>query len=109
MQNGGSLELWADYLPADSQILGIDIASKVHTSYFAFHGSGFRNPASSIESLKDLVDVINADHIQTEADRDRLSMRRLNATIRRVAFYDSVCVVEKLPVEKARPYRRVCG
>ena len=180
VQNGGSLELWSDYLPAGSRIVGIDIDPRVgdltfanpnvsvivhdatdgeglrpilgnstfdvivddgshicsdviatfefgfdylapggkfiiedlHTSYYPSHEGGFREPRSSIEWLKSVVDALNADHILPEAnvpDRELSALRKLNALVGRIAFYDSVAVVEKLPVEKVRPYRRLCG
>jgi SAM-dependent methyltransferase len=180
VQNGGSLELWSEILPAGSRVVGVDcdpnvgalrfenpnisviiqdatdaeamrpvlgetlfdlivddgshvcrdvitafnlyfeylapggkfVIEDLHTSYFPQHGGGLRDPASSVEWLKRLIDVLNFDHIQPNeklSDLERLCMRRLNAQIGRVSFYDSVAVIEKLPVEKARPYRRVCS
>jgi SAM-dependent methyltransferase len=180
VQNGGSLELWSDYLPPGSQIVGIDIDSRVgelkfgnpnisvfahdvtdaqglrailgnstfdviiddgshissdviktfefcfdylapggkfiiedlHASYYPSHGGGFRKPGSSIEWLKSVVDALNADHIEPGADmpeQERLLLKRLNTLISRVTFYDSVAIIEKLRVEKTRPYRRILG
>ena len=150
VQNGGSLELWSDYLPPGSQIVGIDIDSRVgelkfgnpnisvivhdvtdteglrtilgnstfdiiiddgshissdvirtfeyyfdylapggkfiiedlHASYYRSHGGGFREPGSSIEWLKSVVDALNADHIEPGADmpdQERFLLKRLNA------------------------------
>ena len=180
VQNGGSLELWSEFLPPGSEVVGIDCDNKVgsltfnnpdisifvqdatnadamrpllgdslfdiilddgshicseviatfrlyfdyltpggkfliedlHTSYYPSHGGGYRDPVASIEWLKTLVDVLNLDHVQPHEhipEQERLSMQRLNAQIGRVSFYDSIAVIEKLPVEKTRPYRRVFG
>jgi SAM-dependent methyltransferase len=180
VQNGGSLELWSDYLPPGSQIVGIDVDSRVgklgfanpnisvmvqdvtdaeglrtilgnstfdviiddgshicsevirtfeycfdylapggkfiiedlHASYYPSHGGGFRKPGSSIEWLKSAVDALNADYIEPAADisdQERLLLKRLNTLVSRVTFYDSIAVVEKLRVEKVRPYRRILG
>jgi hypothetical protein len=180
VQNGGSLELWSDYLPPGSQIVGIDIDSRVgelsfanpnisvivhdvtdteglrtilgnstfdiiiddgshissdvirtfeyffdylapcgkfiiedlHASYYRSHGGGFREPGSAIEWLKSVVDALNADYIEPSADmpdQERFRLKRLNTLISRVTFYDSVAIIEKLRVEKTRPYRRILG
>lgn len=50
VQNGGSLELWAEYLPAGSRIIGIDVDPAVANLIFA-------NPAIEIHIL----DAANAD------------------------------------------------
>jgi SAM-dependent methyltransferase len=180
VQNGGSLELWSDYLPPGSQIVGIDVDSRVgelsfanpnisvivhdaadaeglrttlgnstfdiiiddgshissdvirtfeycfdylapggkfiiedlHTSYYPSHGGGFRTPGSSIEWLKSVVDALNDDHIEPSAnmpEQERFRLKRLNTLISRITFYDSVAIIEKLRVEKTRPYRRILG
>lgn len=177
VQNGGSLELWDDYLPAGSTIVGIDIDPKVaslefgsrrirveivdvmdveglekvlagstfdaiiddgshrcsdvsatfarlfdhladgglyviedlHCSYYAGFGGGFEKTGSSIEYLKHLIDCLNNDHI-ADGDVDpsrRPQMAYWNSRIARIAFYDSLAVVEKLGSRKLHPYRRV--
>lgn len=86
------------------------IIEDLHCSYFPAYGGGFRARQSSIEWLKRLIDVLNADHI-AESDRvsttDQELIASLGTSLARIAFYDSVAVVEKLPAEKNRPYRRV--
>jgi uncharacterized small protein (DUF1192 family) len=85
------------------------IIEDLHCSYFPSHGGSLRGPGSAIEHFKGLVDALNADHL-TPADAagdgaDRL--RDYNRTLARVAFFESVTVVEKLAHEKVRPYRRL--
>jgi SAM-dependent methyltransferase len=178
VQNGGSLELWAKYLPAGSSIVGMDIDEKcadipfgdnvrvvigdasdravldrllgdqrfdvivddgshrsqdviatfcacfprlepggiyivedLHCSYFASHGGGLRKPDTSIEWFKSLVDGLNTDHFRGDAgvisSEEMTRLEKLNRDIVRIAFYDSLAVVEKLARPKAEPYRRV--
>lgn len=178
VQNGGSLEIWNELLPAGSTIIGLDIDSRcaeltfnspnievviadasdpkaldevlgdrrfdiilddgshrsdhviasfiacfprladgglyivedLHTSYWPEFGGGYRAPTSSIEWLKALVDAEHADYIRV-ADADSEPkidfLRNMNKHVRRVAFYDSVCVVEKYASPKQQPHKRV--
>ncbi len=177
VQNGGSLELWADYLPANSTIIGVDIDPRIgdlkfdkpgitalvadatdpaaidralgdarfdiiiddgshlcsdvcatfellfprlepggrfiiedlHCSYYPSHGGALRGPGSSIEFLKRLVDALNADHLPDGAApvEEVDGLRAYNKSLARISFFDSVAVVEKLPREKERHYRRI--
>jgi GT2 family glycosyltransferase/SAM-dependent methyltransferase len=177
VQNGGSLELWSKYLPAGSEIVGIDIDPKVgsltfegsirayvgdgtdraqvakllgsamfdviiddgshtssdivaafrslfdrlafggkfivedlHASYWPSFGGGLRVGSAAIEYLKGLVDALNADHLAQAvplSDDDMAELRRFAPSLARVAFYDSVAVIEKLATEKTAPYRRM--
>ena len=177
VQNGGSLQLWAKYLPQGSQIIGIDIDGKcaelsfdesvrvligdacdgkfieenltgasfdviiddgshraadvikaftllfpklaaagkyfiedLQASYRNAYGGGFRDPESSVEWLKRLVDAIHLDHIDEKAalgPQERRLLKRLNEQIERLAFYDSLAVVEKYARKKRRRFARV--
>lgn len=177
VQNGGSLELWTEYLPSDSYVTGIDINHDVvqlafasprtralafdatnlkavdahlgdevfdiiiddgshtsvdiiaafdiyfdrlkpggiyivedlHCSYIVEYGGGYRRKGTSIEWFKELADVVNCNHIrEDEIDKENLySHRLLMRSVASVSFYDSVCVIEKLKLEKSRPYRRL--
>ncbi len=176
VQNGGSLELWGEYLPEGSTITGLDIDPKVsdlvfasdavqayvadgtdpeavqgvlggrafdiiiddgshtssdikaafkalfgrlkagglyiiedlHCSYYPSHEGGFRQPQTSIEWLKRLVEAVNFDHL--DADTVEASelhwLADMNRSVASVSFYDSVAVVEKFSAEKNRPFRR---
>ncbi|WP_187274865.1 MULTISPECIES: glycosyltransferase [unclassified Methylobacterium] len=174
VQNGGSLEFWAEILPHGSTVIGLDIDPKIadlafdvdgvrafvvdatqsnaveavlgaqsfdividdgshrssdivaafnilfprvrpggvyciedlHCSYDPAFEGGLRRPDSSIEWLKGLVDAVNADHVAGVESEERRQMMRDNRAIASVTFYDSVAVIEKLSVEKSRPYRR---
>jgi lipopolysaccharide biosynthesis protein len=80
----------------------------IHCSYWTSYGGGWRKPHASIEWLKGLVDDLNADHFRAE----RLGTaspwtRTINRDVARVAFYDSLAVVEKLRAPKHAPYRRL--
>ena len=87
---------------------GVFLIEDLHASYWAGFGGGFQADGAAIEWLKRLVDALHADHFEAtvpEAVRAPLAAR--NRDIARVAFYDSVAVVEKLPAPKTAPYRRV--
>lgn len=176
-QNGGSLELWSQYLPKGSTVTGLDVEEAVgrlkfsndailahvvdatdklsleeilsdrqfdiiiddgshrssdiirsfdllfrrlkpsglyiiedlHCSYHPIYEGAFRAPGTSIEALKNLIDAVNADHVREEdVSAAQLGwLRDLNRSLARITFYDSVAVIEKLPFEKARSYRRI--
>ncbi|WP_051044853.1 class I SAM-dependent methyltransferase [Methylobacterium sp. B1] len=62
VQNGGSLELWGDYLPAGSRIIGIDIDPKVGELTFA-------NPLISAH-VQDATDAAGIDDLLQHQDFD---------------------------------------
>ncbi|MBU6529101.1 class I SAM-dependent methyltransferase (plasmid) [Methylocystis sp. MJC1] len=177
VQNGGSLELWARYLPSGSTITGVDISPAVsslvfqddridvivadatkyeilerelgdrlfdviiddgshissdiistfsilfdrlkpggvyiiedlHCSYVPEFEGGYRREGSAIEWLKQLVDVVNCDHILPSevATQVLWSYRHLSRSVASVSFYNSVCVIEKFKTEKDRPFCRL--
>lgn len=70
--------------------VGIYMIEDLHTAYWEEFGGGYRRSGSIIETIKNLVDELNADHARgaikpTEFTRSTLSMH----------LYDSVCVFEK--------------
>lgn len=87
---------------------GIYIVEDLHTSYWPEFGGGFRDPQSSIEWLKSLVDAEHADYFRGAVDiNDAGFLSDMNKYVRRVAFYDSVCVIEKYARPKEQPHKRV--
>ena len=87
------------------------VIEDLHCSYDPTYGGGLRAAGSSIEHLKHLIDCLHCDYLAADAveraEFDRLS--RYNRSLARITFYDSIAVVEKLPSEKVRPYRRMLG
>jgi SAM-dependent methyltransferase len=85
------------------------IVEDLHCSYYPGHGGGLKSAESSIEHLKSLIDSLHADHLQpgesNPTERDKLS--QYNRWVARVAFYDSIAIIEKLPSAKTSPYRRM--
>jgi hypothetical protein len=71
---------------------GLYVVEDSHTSYWPGFGGGFRNPASMIESAKDLVDRMHSWY--TDED-DRFPLHPAASQVGSVQFYDSVIVVEK--------------
>lgn len=179
VQNGGSLELWAKFLPEGSTVFGVDIHPDVgnlvftqpgitasvadatnpdqiarllgnqsfdiiiddgshvcgqvvasfgilfphlalggkyfvedlHCSYFPAYQGGYKAPQSSIEWLKHLIDTVNADHFDPAAipPASQAIVATFRDKIARIAFYDSVAVVQRLGADKSRSYRRMVG
>ena len=175
VQNGGSLELWEQYLPEGSQIVGIDvdpntagltftgairvhiadvtdptavaaalgdavfdiiiddgshrsadiiatfrilferlalggkfIIEDLHASYWPSFGGGLRTQSSAIDFFKGLVDALNVDHLQQAAPHEIVAeLQEFAPHLARIAFYDSVVIVDKLTHGKTAPYRRV--
>jgi cellulose synthase/poly-beta-1,6-N-acetylglucosamine synthase-like glycosyltransferase/glycosyltransferase involved in cell wall biosynthesis len=91
---------------------GLYVIEDLHCSYFTSHGGGFRRPDAVMEWLKNLTDSLNADHFQNDAAATAAAselhrLRVWGSQIARIAFFDSVTVVEKLAARKLKPYRRV--
>jgi len=91
---------------------GVYIVEDMHASYFASHGGGFRNPGTSMEWFKGLLDVLNVDHFQSNVTEklDTFTLQRmqdLGGQIACVTFFDSIVLIKKLAHEKHAPYRRI--
>ena len=89
---------------------GIYIVEDLHTSYWPAFGGGFRAEGSSIEWAKDLIDAVNADHIEDTLKlrrEDLAQLRAFNTQIARIAFFDSMLVVQKYAAPKHRPFARL--
>ncbi len=89
---------------------GIYVVEDLHTSYWPAFGGGFRAEGSSIEWAKGLIDAINADHLEDTSDlrsEELAQLRAFNTQIARMAFFDSVLVVQKYAAPKHRPFARL--
>ena len=89
---------------------GIYIVEDLHTSYWPAYGGGFRAEGSSIEWAKNFVDAINVDHIESTSELPDDELARLhafNTEIARIAFYDSLFVLQKHLSAKQRPFARL--
>lgn len=69
---------------------GIYMVEDLHTCYWDEYGGGYRRAGTFMETIKDLIDQLNADHARgmiapSDFTRNTLSMH----------LYDSVCVFEK--------------
>jgi SAM-dependent methyltransferase len=87
------------------------VIEDLHCSYNPNYGGGLRSPGSSIEHLKHLVDCLHCDYLAADAvdPAELAQLSTYNRSLARITFYDSIAVVEKLPSEKVRPYRRILG
>ena len=89
---------------------GIYVVEDLHCGYWPAYGGGFRAEGSSIGWAKNLVDAINADHFESTSEprgEELAQLRALNTEIARIAFYDSVLVVQKHVAPKHRPFARL--
>lgn len=89
---------------------GVYIVEDMHASYWAAYGGGFRVEGAPIEWAKDLVDALNVDHFEDNIDlpQDELArLQALNAQIARLAFFDSMLVIQKHASVKNRPFARM--
>jgi SAM-dependent methyltransferase len=87
------------------------VIEDLHCSYHPNYGGGLRSAGSSIEYLKHLVDSLHCDYLAADAvdPAEFAGLTTYNRSLARITFYDSIAVVEKLPTEKVRPYRRILG
>jgi GT2 family glycosyltransferase len=84
------------------------IVEDLHTSYFPDYGGGFRGSGTAIEFFKRLIEGLNLDHLgQALPEAERALLARVNHEICAISFYDSVVVLEKLPVAREAPFARV--
>jgi polyhydroxyalkanoate synthesis regulator phasin len=174
VQNGGSLQIWSELLPAGSEVVGIDvdpacaklrfpehvtvligdgadpgflaaalgdgafdvviddgshrspdiiasfewlfprlrpsgkyIIEDLHAAYWPEFGGGFRAPDSAIEYLKRFVDAPHIGHLRDPDSALAADLAPLGRWISRIAFSDSIAVVEKLAAEKSAPFQRM--
>ena len=75
---------------------GVYLCEDTHTSYMPMFGGGYRQPHTFIETVKPLIDRLNAFHSQ---DRSQLAPDDFTSTTDSLHFYDSVLVIEKKPRE----------
>jgi hypothetical protein len=80
-----------NYLYPKMRPNSVYMVEDLHTAYWANFGGGLGSPASFIETSKNLIDELNADHVRNnellpnDFTRSTLSMH----------FYDSIIVFEK--------------
>lgn len=89
---------------------GLYVVEDLHCSYNPDFGGGFRKPDAAIEWFKRLVEAVNFDHIGEQESLtvgEARHLHRLNRSVARLAFYDSMVVVERLARPKMHPYRRI--
>jgi len=76
---------------------GVYLIEDMHTAYWSKFEGGLRNPSSSIEFIKKLIDYVNIDHFR-EPDMQQLYgplKKSLKEQLISCSFYDSICVLEK--------------
>lgn len=71
---------------------GVYLCEDTHTSYDPVFGGGLRKPNTFIETVKSLVDRLNAFH---SVDHSQLEPDDFTRTTDSMHFYDSVVVIEK--------------
>lgn len=69
---------------------GVYLVEDLHTAYWPEYGGGLRTPGTFIETAKDLIDELNADHT-----RGALAPSDFTHTTQSMCFYDSVIVFER--------------
>ncbi len=71
---------------------GVYLCEDTHSSYLREYGGGYRRPDTFMESVKPLVDRLNAYYSQ---DPSRFAPDEFTRTTDSMHFYDSVLVIEK--------------
>jgi len=71
---------------------GVYLCEDTHTSYMPMFGGGYRQPHTFIETVKPLIDRLNAFHSE---DHSQLAPDDFTRTTDSMHFYDSVLVIEK--------------
>jgi len=78
------------YLYPKMSSSGLYLVEDLHTAYWDEFGGGLKRPGSFIETIKNLIDELNADH-----SRGELSPTDFTRATLSMHLYDSVCVFEK--------------
>ena len=79
---------------------GVYLCEDTHTSYMPMFGGGYRQPQTFIETVKPLIDRLNAFH---SPDQSQLAPDDFTRTTDSLHFYDSVLVIEKRAREAPEP------
>jgi hypothetical protein len=82
---------------------GVYLCEDLHTSYWASHGGGYRQPGTFVESSKALIDQLNAWHSR---EPERLQVNDFTRSAWSLHYYDSVLVIEKRPMRPPQSSRR---
>lgn len=83
---------------------GVYLCEDIHTSYMPQFGGGYRQPQTFIETVKPLIDRLNAFH---SIDPSQSVPDEFTRTTDSMHFYDSVVVIEKKP--RAPPSEMIYG
>jgi hypothetical protein len=83
---------------------GIYLCEDTHTSYLPQFGGGHHQPNTFVETVKPLIDRLNAYHSR---DLSQLAPDAFTRTTDSIHFYDSVVVIEKRP--RTAPHEVVYG
>jgi hypothetical protein len=83
---------------------GVYLCEDTHTSYMPVFGGGYRQPQTFIETVKPLIDRLNAFH---STDLSQLAPDDFTRMTDSMHFYDSVLVIEKKL--RARPEQVTYG
>ena len=76
---------------------GVYLCEDLHTSYWPKWGGGCKKRGSFIEYSKDFIDWINAWHSR---EPKKLSVSEFTRSVRSLHYYDSVLVIEKMPIDE---------
>ena len=71
---------------------GVYIIEDLHTSYWKKYGGGLNKKNTTIDFLKNLIDVLHSDHFK---NGEKVSFQELKEDIFSLHFYDSIVVIEK--------------
>jgi capsular polysaccharide biosynthesis protein len=72
---------------------GIYMIEDMHTAYWADYGGGYKATTSMIERFKDMIDLLNADHIRDGS----IKPNHFTKTTFSMTAYDSILVFERSP------------
>lgn len=69
---------------------GLYLVEDLHTAYWEEYEGGLKREGSFIETIKDLIDQLNADH-----SRGAIPSSEFTSSTLSMHLYDSICVFEK--------------
>jgi hypothetical protein len=81
---------------------GIYIIEDVCTSYWSNYGGGFKKQTSFIEYVKNLIDLLNAQHVPGASPPKELTDMFPN--LKSATFYNNVVIIEKGPIKNNKTY-----
>jgi hypothetical protein len=80
---------------------GVFLIEDTHTSYWKDWGGEFKNPSTLMEYTKNLTDILNIQHFDSNLIDQNI--KNIYSNLYMVSFYNGIVILEKRPTETSAP------